>query len=226
MEATFVLPLFIFMIITIMWVANLCTAQAKIQNAINNTAKEISSISYLYAITEFQDKQNNMAAEGDASAQNINEIIDAVNNTGEELSGANGSNISDTISSVGNNVSVIQSSVEDIASDPKGFLLGMVKELASEMIDSGKNELLSLAAEGLCNKHLATENLSAQEYLSFLGVYDLSYDKSQLFPSDGEGDASKQIMIVATYKLKTIQFFKIDVSFNIMQQAHTYAWGM
>ncbi|MEE1256460.1 MAG: hypothetical protein UHN47_08120 [Lachnospiraceae bacterium] len=46
-EATLSLSLFMFMIIMLLSMVNLCTAQAKIGMALNTTAKEISQYTYI-----------------------------------------------------------------------------------------------------------------------------------------------------------------------------------
>lgn len=50
-EATISLSAFMFAIVTILTIINICIVQARVSYAINTTAKEISQYSYLYALT-------------------------------------------------------------------------------------------------------------------------------------------------------------------------------
>lgn len=47
-EATISLSAFMFAIVTILTIINICIVQARVSYAINTTAKEISQYSYLY----------------------------------------------------------------------------------------------------------------------------------------------------------------------------------
>lgn len=64
-EATISLTAFMFLIVTILTVINICYAQAKIGVAVNTTAKKISEYSYLYNLTGLREKQGDLYSEGE-----------------------------------------------------------------------------------------------------------------------------------------------------------------
>lgn len=69
-EATLSLTFFMFLIVTLLSIVNLCIAQAKIGIALNQTAKEISQ--YIYSLTGFNEIQKDMnAAVADQSQQMV-----------------------------------------------------------------------------------------------------------------------------------------------------------
>ena len=52
-EATISLTAFMFAIVTLLTIVNICMIQARMSVAINTTAKELSQYSYLYSLTGF-----------------------------------------------------------------------------------------------------------------------------------------------------------------------------
>lgn len=73
-EATISLTAFMFLIVTILTVINICYAQAKIGVAVNTTAKEISEYSYLYNLTGLREKQGDLYSEGEDAKKTIDEM--------------------------------------------------------------------------------------------------------------------------------------------------------
>lgn len=63
-EATISLSAFMFAIVTILTIINICIVQARVSYAINTTAKEISQYSYLYALTGLNDSQAGLEEAG------------------------------------------------------------------------------------------------------------------------------------------------------------------
>ncbi len=57
-EATISLSAFMFAIVTILTIVNVCIVQARMSYALNTTAKEISQYSYLYSLTGLNDSQS------------------------------------------------------------------------------------------------------------------------------------------------------------------------
>ena len=60
-EATIALTAFMFFVVTLLSIVNVCYAQAKIGTALNETAKELSEYSYLYAVTGLNDLKRKKA---------------------------------------------------------------------------------------------------------------------------------------------------------------------
>lgn len=236
-EATFIIPMFIFLIITIMWVVNLCTAQAKIQMAINSAAKEISTYSYLYGLTGLNDKRAEMNEAGKMATGNIDNAIDGVSkiysglsSTSESGQQAINGDLSGAIGSLDQGKSEIQSGgeslkgvYEQIKKDPKGFLISLGKATGNVAIDSATGYAAGALGKYFSEKHLETSKLSADAHLRKLGVVggfdgvDFSHSRYCLGGSD-------DITIVAEYQLKPLQFFKIDVKYTIVQTGRTKAW--
>lgn len=236
-EATFIIPMFIFLIITIMWVVNLCTAQAKIQMAINSAAKEISTYSYLYGLTGLNNKRAEMNESGSMATGSIDDAIDGVSKIYSGLSSASDSgqqavngDFSGAKDSLEQGKSEIQSGgdslkgvYEKIKKDPKGFLISLANATGSVAIDSATGYVAGGMGKYFSEKHLETAKLSADEHMRKLGVVG-GFDGIDFSHSRYCTGGSDDIIIVAEYQLKPIQFFKIDVKYNIVQTGRTKAW--
>lgn len=84
-EATIALTAFMFAIITILTIVNICMVQARISIAINTVAKEMSQYSYLYALTGFNKSEEALAQAGQDGTQDINSILSDVNTVFNEI---------------------------------------------------------------------------------------------------------------------------------------------
>lgn len=245
-EATIALSTFMFAIVTILTIVNICIVQARISYAINTTAKEISQYSYLYSLTGINDSQSRLYEAGVEGTKDISKILADVNTVYNEIEnlGNTGNqspeNIDDIMSAwdsaVGSveNIEVAGSSlydtVSDIASDPKNLMFGIAKLAASEGFDLVKSRLIAAPlAKTMIQKHLvSTEDGDVDAYLKFLGVIPsstgsyidgLDFSQSTLFPY-----GSNEIRINVQYDVKVIALLPIDFSFHFNQTAVTHGW--
>lgn len=159
-EATISLSAFMFAIVTILTIVNICIVQAKVAYAINTTAKEISQYSYLYSLTGINDREAEVYAEGKSQTGDISNILSDVNTVYNEIEKLGQSdnystdNIADILSAwdgvsgsldtISGSGSSIMSSIENIASDPKNLLFGIAKLGATEVFDLAKSRLTFL----------------------------------------------------------------------------------
>lgn len=238
-EATLVIPMFIFLVITLMWVANLCTAQAKIQIAINSAAKEISSYSYLYGLTGINEMRAELYEKGETGRSTASEAITGVKDIYSALSDIsdagsqafNGaadlddivSGAQDGYQNMGSGISSLNNVYETIKKDPKSFLLSFCSAAAGNGIDKISSTVAGAMGKCFAEKHLTTEYLTADEHLRKLGVVNglngIDFSASRFCNSGGD-----EIIITAQYQLRPIQFFNIDVKYTIVQTGRTRAW--
>ena len=59
-EASIILPIFMFMFMTLYSVVNICFAEIKVQNALNNAARQICEYSYIYSFSGAKQKNSKM----------------------------------------------------------------------------------------------------------------------------------------------------------------------
>lgn len=236
-EATLVIPMFIFLVITIMWVANLCTAQAKIQVAVNSAAKEVASYSYLYGLTGLNEKRATLSkqgAEGTATVSKaisgVQDIYSGLSNISDSGQQAIGGNINDAYENAEDGYNQIETGAaslnnayETIKKDPKGFMISLGQAAGSLTIDAGTSYLSGAMGKYFAEKHLETSTVSANDYLKKLGVVN-GFDGIDFSHSRFCIGGSDDIVIVAEYQLSPIKFFNIDIKYNIIQAGRTKAW--
>lgn len=247
-EATISLSAFMFTIFTVLTVVNICLIQAKMAFALNNTAKEISQYSYLYALTGLVETQKDAYESGKESTEDITAIINDVSDVYDGIQ-----SLSETATSIGSGADVsdisnawdkikgelgdvkdaglsIKSSVEDIASDPKSVIFGLAKLAGNKALDYGKSKLIAEPlTKVLIKKHLVNSkdgdiNATLKRlYIqpSSTGSYfdGISFEGSQIFPN-----GSPDIRVCATYDVKVIPLLPIDFKFTFSQCALTRGW--
>lgn len=245
-EAAISLSAFMFAIVTILCVINICLVQAKMAVAINTTAKEISQYSYLYGLTGFNESTAKLAEGASETKASLNDAISNINTIYNEIQnlGKTGKstditdpnavlNSWDQVSaSLKNGTAAagqIEGQIKAIAKDPKQFIFGIAKLLASEGLEEAKSKLVAApVSKLLVQKHLKRfDNDNAEDFLRSLQVVPvngsyvdgLDFTDSTLFPY-----GSNEIRIVVRYKVKVIPLLPIKHDFTFTQTAVTHGW--
>ena len=245
-EATISLSAFMFAIVTILTIVNICIVQAKMSYAINTTAKEISQYSYLYSLTGLNNSQDMLYKAGVEGTKDVTKILTDINTVYNEIEnlGNTGNQSPDNIEqimSAWDDVagsaqkieeagSSIYESISDIADDPKNLLFGIAKMAASDGFDLVKSRLIAAPlAKVMVQKHLVnSKDASVEDSLKFLNVVPsatgsyldgLDFKQSSLFPH-----GSNEIRINVQYDVKVIALLPINFSFHFNQTAVTHGW--
>ncbi len=263
-ESTISLTAFIFMIIMILSIINICYVQAKIGIAIHETAKDISLYSYIYGLTGLDEKRIELAEGGteaktkiDNSLNAMTAITDSVANIRDDIVETTNS---DSVESVYNNlntlvetykgetvnitdsVGIIQQQLESISEDPKAFLIGSFKYLATTGINTVTSHLVAAPLAKIITKgHLKdSPEGNCEVFLKQMGIIPknssylkgMDFSNSTLFNpiyevgEDGsqKAKASNEIKIIAVYKIKVMQLLPVDITLNFCQTAVTKGW--
>lgn len=242
-EATISLSAFMFAIVTILTIVNICIVQARMSYAINTTAKEISQYSYLYALTGLNESQSGLNQAGSEDVVPLDNLFTDINETYNEIEkmGNSGltspSNVQDienawnSISqSVQNGAAAIESDIEAIAEDPKQIIFGVAKLAGSGAMDLAKSKLvMEPLARAMCKKHLVSEKgENVDKFLKSLGVVPnatgshykgVSFEGSTLFPN-----GTNEIKVCVSYDVKIIALLPLDFTFHFEQTAITQGW--
>lgn len=246
-EATIALTAFMFFVVTLLTIVNICYTQAKIGTALNETAKEISEYSYLYAVTGLNDKEKEMygkVADTKDQIKNVSEGVgtfyDSLKSSGnivhESAENPNLDSLSNTLEGLqtnGENMKTAQNQIyqelEKIADNPKDFVLGVGRLLGYEGIQLAKSKLIAAPlTKCLIKKHLKNrDDGDCEQYLASLRIVPgasgylngINFGDSTLFTN---GDNS--IKLVAKYKVKVIALLPIDIQLNFCQSAETEGW--
>ncbi len=242
-EATISLSAFMFAIVTLLTIVNICIVQAKVSMAINASAKELSHYSYLYSLTGLNGAQNKLAQAAEEAKKTPDGVISDVNTVFTEIQnlGKTDREEADDITSL---LTQIKSSydngmeaagdlkdrLEEMAKDPKKVAFGLAKIAANDGWNLGMSRLIAAPlSKQLSKKNLvSTENGDVEAYLKHLGVKPsasgsyldgLDFSKSTIFPN-----GSNEIRINVSYDVKVIALLPINFSFHFNQTAVTHGW--
>lgn len=248
-EATISLTAFMFFIVTILSVVNICYAQAKIGVAVNNTAKEISEYSYLYELTGLRGKQSELYEEGQDAKKNVDDalngittVFNSIDSISDNASGVSLDNIGSVFDEMSGDLNDIESgadsvkgSIEAIAEDPKAFALGIAALAGNEVIDLAKSKLIAAPlSKALCQKHLTFGDSSGASTKDACNAF---LKKLRIQPVGGSyidgldfGDSvffvngSTEINVVVHYKIKVLELLGNDITLNFTQCGTTRGW--
>lgn len=197
-EAALSLVLFMFAMLTVYSMYNICLAQARIGSALNETAKEISQFSYVYSMTGLNEKQEDLASQGGAAQGILSDNLSEVNTVYDAIMG-----VANTAFSIGDNAD------------------SFIAYTLNEGIDVVKAGVVGGLSRGLMKKHFGND---ADAFLKSLGVVDglngLHFLKTRIFPSG----ASDEILLNCQYKVKVIRLLNVNITFNFELCAQTKAW--
>ena len=248
LEATISLTAFMFAIVTVLTIVNICLVQAKISVAINTTAKEISQYSYLYGLTGFNESNKVISDNAETAKKSIDDTVTNVNSVFNEMQnlGQTGKNtdindpkdvlqkwkaVQTSIDNGAASIEAIEQQIRDITKDPKQFIFGIASIAASEALEQGKSKLIAAPLSKLMvEKHLKSySGQSSEDFLRLLHVVPggnnkkyidgLDFGDSTLFPN-----GSNEIRIVVKYKVKVLTLLPINNEFSFTQTAVTHGW--
>ncbi len=242
------MSMFMFTIVTVLTLVNICMIQERIGVAISATAKELSQYSYLYSLTGFPQSEAELAAAGKKDTEEMNEImgnISAVFSSMEDMEGTVAElpnsdlseealtgawdSINSSLDDIEASGQAIENSIEAIADDPSKLIFGIAKLAASEGLEMAKSRLIAAPlAKFFCKKHLCDSGKDTEAFLRQLGVVPsasgkyldgLDFTQSSLFPY-----GSNEITIRVSYDAKVIPLLPLDFTFHFRQTAITHGW--
>lgn len=249
-EAAISLTTFLFVFFMLFSIVSICRAQARIQIAIDATAKEISQYSYLYGLTgldtslaKFQESANNTKSEVNSAIDGVVQTFEGIRQLGGQAKDINVSSVSDVltqwdeISESFNDVkgkeAHAKETIVNMAKDPQKLLMGLARLVGSEALELGKSRLI---AEPICHalveKHLKlSESGSANAFCKMVGIQpgtflgkESYYNGLDFSNSTLFPYGSDEITIIVTYRVKLLPLLPIDKTFTITQRAVTKGW--
>lgn len=228
-EASLSLSFFMFAIVTVLSIVNLCIAQAKIGIALNQTAKEISQYTYIYSLSGVNEIQGKLVSEVEAEASDVavleKGIIESI--SALQTFAETGTGVDETFSTIGSSATEIEEVVNKIANatDKKAWIISVLKICGNEGYEAIKGVLAGTLAKGLMQKHLTLESgVASDAYLKHLGITDgvsgLNLMNSAIFINGTE-----EIQLICKYDVSLIKLLNQEYKFSFVQTASTMAWG-
>ncbi|HEY9062472.1 MAG TPA: TadE/TadG family type IV pilus assembly protein [Pseudobacteroides sp.] len=242
-EAAFALPVVIVVILTIAYFIRIAYVHSLVQHALDESAKEISSYSYLYSVSKLQalnDGTHDLLTKNEASAvsridtvlETVNSVNDKIGKLGSMQKGSEDMNLDEikgVYSSGKADIEKLKSIYNEIKGHPKGWKGGVKKEVASlaslvahGLLESGREELSELIVRIMMRKHIATDKYDedqALKRLNIMGGYEgLDFSGTSIF-SD-----KKTIKLVVSYTIRPITPLPIIPELRIEQKALIVGW--
>lgn len=198
-EATLSLSAFMFLIVTILSITNICLVQAKVGTMVHGIAKQVSNYTYLYSMTGLDDKEKNLSSGADQARQSLEEITD------------DSKSVYERIEKIGN-----------VAFDKK-FWNSFANLILEQGINESKGLLLDKLCKDIAKDRLVSSGQDADSYLHRLGIENgvngIDFSKSEFMPG-----GSSDIKIVASYRIHMLKLLGVDLEFQFEQCAKTKAW--
>lgn len=197
-EATIALTTFMFALLMILSLLNICYIQAKMGVALNSAAKEMSQYAYLYNTLNLD---KHMSGEGGKSS----ELIGGLNKVMSKLSEGTAnfsSDLSNMFSTIGSTAE--GDSAAEYIKDGAGMMIA--KQLVKKNLKSFKDD--------------DPDNFLRRNHVKN-GLDGLSFVYTSFLTDE---DQSK-IDLVVTYEVSVIKLLDVDFDFRFMQRATTRSWG-
>jgi len=195
---------FVLLVISILSLVNIVTLQARVHNALTQTAMTLSMYGYVLHTTGVADGLMTADEKGSAAAESIGAVLDGI----EALSRGNVS-IDDG--------ERILSSVESAAGDPKG----MIQSFANYGVTQLQGVVVEQLARPLMGRFLANGSMSGDEYLDSVMVVNFEFDDCYII--DKNGNVRLTVNYEVEYTFGIIRF-SFGPTLRITQTAVTKAW--
>jgi len=242
-EAACALPVLIFAVLTIAYFIRIAYIHSIIQHALDESAKEISSYSYLYSVSKLQklnEDAKELLAEGEATAvSRIDTMVETVNSVNDKISKLgdmsndpsqfNYEEIEGIYKDGKADVEKLKGIYNEIKGHPNGWKGGIKKEVASlsalaahGLLESGSDELSEIIVRIMMRKHIATDIYDEDAVLKKLRIingYDgLDFTGTTLFKD------KKTIKLMVSYTVKPITPLPIIPELRIEQRSIIVGW--
>lgn len=242
-EATVSLSVFMFMIVVVLSIVNICYAQMKMGVAVNETAKEISQYGYLYDRIGLAEAQNELVAKGQESENLIDGtigslvgIMDSMNNIKDDAEKVNVNNIPDTAKeiskewkSVKEDATEVKGNITEVMDDPKKFALGLLALGGNEIAEKAKTYLFVAPFSKYMFKRTLSYggNDDSEQFLHKLGLVPKNNSYMDGLDFSGSSfceDGTHKINVVVKYKIKVLDLLGNNITMTFVQHGETKCW--
>ena len=217
-EASLVLPLFVFVMLMLYSFITMYTIHEKMQNAINQTAGELSVYSYLYSYTGMRNLNINALevndknlADADAHVGSVRETVEDVSKGIDMVNGIMALALDGGVTGAYENLpeiedqanKLIEHTQNTIESGKENFedIAGYAKELAENPETTGKMVVTMVITQGteaiksggpaMLYSAMTLKNLGGTSSYEQMGITNVRFDNSSLWPSlTAQGDGA------------------------------------
>lgn len=233
LEAALVLPLLLCAFLSIIFIIKAVCAYELVNHALNETASEIASASYIYHISGIRDihdtARNNLLDKSEVFKGQLGSVFDTYNSLksiksslGQGLQGIEDSTA--LLRNADQSFNAMLDSAESAASDPTEELKSIACYIASGAFDDAKTQLFTPVLKLTMKKYFITEDITdADERLKLLnvegGFSGLNFSESSFL-----ADQDENIDIVVQYRIRLPLPVQFIPGWNVMQRVKVKAW--
>ena len=196
---------FVLLVVSILSLVNIVTLQARVHNALTQTANTLSMYSYVLKATGASDGLMSLDSKAAATAEGLNAVM-----TGIELLSKRGGFNSGSFNSA-------LSFAEEAAGDPKATIQGFA--------NYGLNELRGIVfeqfARPLVGRYLANGDMSSENYLRSVRVVNLEFIDCVIIDRNGNVKLTVEYEIEYTFGALRLPF---GPTLKVRQTCVTKAW--
>ena len=217
-EASLSLVFFVFAMLIMFSMYHVTLAQARLSSALNETAKEISQYSYIYALTSLNEKQTGLTKAG-ADADKVLDTIADYDYSYWQSINKDKLFTKDTFNQAKKAFEKLKSIFGTIK-DSDDFIGSLLNKGATEAVDAVKGVIIGECAWLLMKKHLGSD---AEGFLKRQGVESISalnFAQSRFF----SGGTDNKIFLDMNYKVRVLKLLNFDMKLDFELCAMTCAW--
>ncbi len=252
-EASIVVPLFIFFVITFLSLIDICMLQMRINIALNTAAKDISQYSYLYMMTGLNEEQEKLYNGSEGVRVSMNNTLQGLQTmTNSWIPAGDGARdlteyqgdfneylqkIENVDKSTNQAVTCTKEEAQKIykdwsaqLSDPQAFMTGVISLAGNELSEKAKSILAEMMGKAFMSKNLRSSDTdTAEQYLARQHV--VPAEGSYINGLDFSGTKlfangqTDRVQLVCTYEVEVIKLLNISYKFKFQTTAITRAWG-
>lgn len=244
---------FLFVMVTVLNVANYCRAQMIISNAVDSAAREMSQYAYFYdmsGMTKLNKYVNENAAIG---AANINDVVDGVHSVYTAMSDAipnaketgnmlaekvdNQSlnyediqaafmSLSGDVNSINSSIASMEAKLESVGNNPLVYMKSIAAVAGSKGLEVAQTYMLAAPlAKKFTEANIDSGKLTVDEYLEKIGVKDGLDGLNFKTSTIFTGSNSDEIHIRCYYRLSLCNFLDKELfDIPICKESLTCAW--
>jgi hypothetical protein len=233
LEAALVLPLLLCVFLSIVFIIKAVYAYGLVNHALNETASEIASASYIYHISGIRDlhdtARNSLMDKSKVLKGQLDSVFDTYNSLKSVKSslGQGVQGIEDSVVSLRNtekSFNEMLDSAESVADDPMEELKSIACYIASGAFDDAKTQVFTPVLKLYMKKYLTTEDITdADKRLKLLNI-EGGFDGLDFSKSSFLADRDETIDIIVLYTIRLPLPIQIIPGWNVMQRVKVKAW--
>lgn len=200
-EASMAVPIFMFAILTILSVVNICSAQVLMTNTVNGLTKDIAKFSYIYCKVGIYGIQSEQDAKGADATKATTTVMKSTD-------------VESLLDNLGAAIEIVE--------DSDNFGESLFHAILGNGINALNEFVLSGVADHTAKKRLTSSSYNADELLQHYGIENGLSDVNFYIWFDTGTD---YIYVMADYNVKVLDLLGIDKTLHFTKKSKAVVWN-